>query len=183
MRSSCVLIFSEKLSTWQKLGTMKIVLGDSSTCDENMSGVQEFKVDKVYYHYAYDTSSIMNDMVVIKVNKKIRFNNRVQPIKMAEEGMDFQNVIGLASGWGLTNLTAEERKTKTPEQLQSADDMYIGNNSYCMKQQIRLYPQMKREWLTKYPKYKDVFASLLCTYVRNGSLPRVVGQGGWSHKL
>lgn len=154
---------------------MKIVLGDSNLCDESKDGVQEFKVEKVYFHYAYDTEAILNDVVVIKLDRKIRFSDKIQTIKMATHGAKLDHQIAFASGWGLTNLTAEE-KARTPEQLQSAREMFVGNSSYCKDQQMRLYPKIKSESLVKYPKYVDVFSSLLCTYVRNGSLARVVGQ-------
>ncbi len=171
------MCYREKLSTWQRTSSMKIVLGDSNLCDENHDGVQELNVEKVYFHYAYDTEAIINDMVVIKVDRKIRFTSKIKPVKMADVDMKFEHQYAFASGWGLTNLTSKEETRGTPDQLQSADDMFIGNSSDCMEEQLRLYPQVKSTSLVKYPKYGDVFSSLMCTYIKNGSLARIVGQG------
>lgn len=167
---------SEKLSTWQRVSSIKVVLGDSNICDENKDGVQEFKVDKIYYHYAYDNDVIMNDVIVIKVNKRIKFTDKVKPIKMASEGMKFENMEVSASGWGLTNLTADGDKKSTPEQLQFTGNLFLGNRSYCSKQQMQLYPSMKRTQFIKYPKYLNIFNSLLCSHARKGKVSRAVGQ-------
>lgn len=150
-------------------------MGDTNICDEETEGIQEFKIEKVFYHYGYDDRALLNDMVVIKLSRKIKFTKKVQPIKMAEEDMDFEHQIGFVSGWGRTNITATE--PVRPEILQSADEMFIGNRSECIEHGLKTYPVLKAENVVSYPKYRDAFNSLLCTYTREDSVPTQVGQG------
>ncbi|CAL8092756.1 unnamed protein product [Orchesella dallaii] len=169
-------LMGQRPNTMQKLSSVKVVLGDSNLCDNVTEGVQEFRVDKLFYHYAYDDGAILNDMVVIRLDKKIKFTDRVKPIKMAELGMRFENQEATASGWGLTNLTSTEQRNSTPEQLQFSTKMFIGNRSFCAKEQRRLFPTISSKSIVALPKYAQIFSSLLCTYVRDGKKPIVVGQ-------
>ncbi|CAH0600780.1 unnamed protein product [Chrysodeixis includens] len=101
---------------------MSVVLGTIN----RLSGGVKYSVDRIIIHKKYDSSSIKNDISLIKVDKEIQFNDLVQPIQLPDADTG-EGVELLLSGWGrisypgslpvhlqminLTSVSFEECKT------------------------------------------------------------------------
>ena len=42
-----------------------------------------------------------NDIALVKLNRKVRFSDKVQPIKLPKGGLSYQGYQAYVSGWGI----------------------------------------------------------------------------------
>jgi secreted trypsin-like serine protease len=68
------------------------------------SSQQKRHVTAMWHHEAYDPNIITNDVSVLKLDEPLEFNEYVQPIPMADQGVEPEGgVLCLNSGWGSTS--------------------------------------------------------------------------------
>lgn len=73
------------------------------TNDLKEGGVR-YSVDAIIVHSNYDAGRIINDISVVKVTGEISFNDKVQPIQLADVNTeDGANLM--LSGWGRTSVS------------------------------------------------------------------------------
>ncbi|XP_003700881.1 chymotrypsin-1-like [Megachile rotundata] len=61
---------------------------------------ESYGVQKIVSHSGYDSSLLINDVAIIRVNKEIEFNDLVRPIPLAAGNNTFEGSECTLSGWG-----------------------------------------------------------------------------------
>ncbi|XP_047526431.1 chymotrypsin-1-like [Pieris napi] len=121
---------------------MSIVVG-SHTIDK---GGNRYKIKKLIPHLDYYKPTVKNDIGIVQIQGKIKYNDKVQPIELLKEMAPIGKKC-LFTGWGYTDL-----KGKTlPNNLQMLEFETISNDD-CTKQ-LKSSP---------YPKLVPVNAGQLC---------------------
>nr|XP_046248479.1 granzyme B-like [Scatophagus argus] len=69
--------------------------------------IQEIKVEQAFPHKDYNSNSIMNDIMLLKLGSKAKFSKVVKHISLADQSDDCLPKSCIVSGWG---LTAENNK-------------------------------------------------------------------------
>ncbi|KAJ2866663.1 Transmembrane protease serine 12 [Coemansia aciculifera] len=86
-----------------------------------------YHVSKVYVHPNLNLDYFDNDIALIKLKKKLKFSNTVQPIKIDTDSIpDGLTVTGV--GWGKTSLDSQS----TADILQTVD-LRTGNTELCKR--------------------------------------------------
>nr|AHZ33699.1 chymotrypsin [Chelon labrosus] len=94
--------------------TDRVVLGEHDR-SSNSESIQVIKVGKVFKHPYYNSYTINNDILLIKLATPAQLNTRVSPVCLAETTDDFAGGMKcVTSGWGLTRYNA----ANTPALLQ-----------------------------------------------------------------
>ncbi|CAG7720195.1 unnamed protein product [Allacma fusca] len=157
---------------------VRVVLGDTNRCTNDSHVQQNYQIDSITLHYAYDNVGIINDVAVVKLKRPISFKRNIQKIKMASPKENFEGMRASISGWGLQNLTEENNGTaESPLILALNDRFIIQNQSECNAEQIR-YIGQSVEQLAVHPKYEHILESVICTETFNPAMGRAhVGQG------
>ena len=92
----CVLLGARATAAFP-IQFMRIFVGDINKCeDENeeaSQAVQVLKVESITVHYNYERVVMMNDVAIIRLKTDIKFNENVQPIKMASTGNVFHECL------------------------------------------------------------------------------------------
>lgn len=102
------LIVSSKLFGWKKLDTVKVYLGETDLCEDDAVKYdrkpQNHSIEKIIFHYAYDDiNGLLNDVVILKLKDKIKFNDYIKPIALSKrsELIGFTN-LEMISGLNLS---------------------------------------------------------------------------------
>lgn len=68
-------------------------------------GGDTYKIEKLIGHSGYVPQTITNDIALIKLQEEIKYNDKVQPIKLPEKdtGCSVELVL---SGWGTTTVNS-----------------------------------------------------------------------------
>ncbi|KAJ2599572.1 hypothetical protein GGF39_002170 [Coemansia sp. RSA 1721] len=86
-----------------------------------------YRVSKVSAHPDLNLDYFDNDIALIKLKKKLKFSDTVQPIKIdTETPLDGLTVTGI--GWGKTSIQSQT----TADTLQAVD-LKLGNEDLCMR--------------------------------------------------
>ncbi|KAJ2853796.1 Transmembrane protease serine 12 [Coemansia erecta] len=86
-----------------------------------------YRVSKVYAHPDLNLDYFDNDIALLKLKKKLKFSDTVQPIKIdTEVPTDGLTVTGI--GWGKTSVESQT----TADTLQAVD-LKLGNENLCMQ--------------------------------------------------
>ena len=59
-------------------------------------------------HPQYDSTSLKNDVAMIKLPTSVVYNNYINPIALPEGTNDFSGITAVASGWGISDFTQNE---------------------------------------------------------------------------
>ncbi|KAJ1813577.1 Transmembrane protease serine 12 [Coemansia sp. RSA 2599] len=114
-------------SKQRKYSTIKpknIVVGIGSIYNTQAA---PYRVSKVYVHPDLNLNYFDNDIALIKLKKKLKFSDTVQPIKIdTEVPVDGLTVTGI--GWGKTSVESQT----TADTLQAVD-LQLGNEDLCMR--------------------------------------------------
>jgi secreted trypsin-like serine protease len=70
---------------------------------ENERSTTDVDVIKIINHSAYDTTSHVNDIAILKLAKKVTFSASVRPICIPEEDQAYENRQATVVGWGATD--------------------------------------------------------------------------------
>ncbi|XP_021696909.1 transmembrane protease serine 9 [Aedes aegypti] len=75
---------------------------------------QEHRVEKIYRHHNYTTSSYMHDIALLLLRTVVEFNDYIQPICLWEQEKygPGEGLVGLVSGWGITEYDMLADKLK-----------------------------------------------------------------------
>ncbi|XP_076235723.1 chymotrypsin-1 [Calliopsis andreniformis] len=84
-----------------------------------------YQVEKISSHPNYNSMLIINDVAVLRVNKNIEFNSKVQPVKLASGSKSYEGQNCILSGWGTTVVGGS-----TPNKLQYIN-LVIESQSKC----------------------------------------------------
>ncbi|XP_055699158.1 serine protease snake-like isoform X1 [Phlebotomus papatasi] len=80
---------------------------DLSTDEDNENKVQNYGIEKIFIHPEYRSSSVYNDIALIKLNDSVKFTFNVRPACLYISGI-FDNIdILTATGWGHTSFIGE----------------------------------------------------------------------------
>ncbi|KAG1943107.1 chymotrypsin-like protease CTRL-1 [Pimephales promelas] len=94
----------------------RVVLGEHDR-SSNAEAIQTMTVDMVFKHPNYNSFTINNDILLIKLASPAQINTHVSPVCLAETTDDFPGGMKcVTSGWGLTRYNAAD----TPPLLQQA---------------------------------------------------------------
>lgn len=71
------------------MDAVKVFLGETDLCEDDSAkygrSSQNYSIEKVIYHYAYDSVEMfLNDVVVLKLKEKIKFNEYIKPIVLSK---------------------------------------------------------------------------------------------------
>ncbi|XP_043507555.1 trypsin-1-like isoform X2 [Frieseomelitta varia] len=80
------------------LMSIRILEHDRNSTTE--SETQEFKVEKVIKHSGYSTFNYNNDIALVKLKDAIRFEGKMRPVCLPEQGKTFAGLNGTVTGWG-----------------------------------------------------------------------------------
>ncbi|XP_050428609.1 trypsin-1-like isoform X2 [Adelges cooleyi] len=100
-----------------------------SVHDRNTDIFEEYDVKKIIRHKSYDNYGVapLNDIALIRLDTDgVKINNDVHPVCMPEKGLSYATVVGVATGWGLT----EGSNISPPRVLREAE-LYLLDNSVC----------------------------------------------------
>lgn len=78
---------------------MTIIVGTNSLS----KGGAIYKVDKFIIH-DFDPSMILNDIALIRTDRDIEFNDKVQPIKISDHNFHLHGDPAVLTGWGYTHV-------------------------------------------------------------------------------
>ena len=76
-----------------------MVVGTNSLSKTNKL-TKIYRVKGYIHHPEFDMETVANDIGLIKVDKKIKFNEKVQPIKLMNSDFDKINYPAVLTGWG-----------------------------------------------------------------------------------
>lgn len=68
-------------------------------------GGKFYKVSRVAAHENYDMPKLANDIAVVELQKKLKFNDKVQPIKLETKDIPDGAQVYL-TGWGFLNVSS-----------------------------------------------------------------------------
>lgn len=72
-----------------------------------------YHVEKCIIHEAYNKLTKNNDIGLVRVDRDIQFNDKVQPIKLAKKRTSVDdNESVILTGWGKVNLVRQSCKKK-----------------------------------------------------------------------
>ncbi|CAK1548121.1 unnamed protein product [Leptosia nina] len=91
------VITAAHCTTGRAADSFKVVVGINLL----NAGGQKYVPDKVIIHPDFDKKLVTNDISLIKINKGIEFNKRVQPIALPTEETQAGDTLTV-SGWGRT---------------------------------------------------------------------------------
>ncbi|XP_045488884.1 chymotrypsin-2-like [Pieris rapae] len=91
-------------------------------------GGERYKIKKLVIHEKYSKPTIKNDIGVVQIEGKLKYNDKVQPIELLKEMAPVGKKC-LLTGWGYVNFN---RKT-VPNNLQMLEFKTISNDD-CTKQ-------------------------------------------------
>lgn len=92
------------------------VLAGAHDIHATESSRQKRKVVEMWKHESYDSSTITNDVSLLRLDEPLEFNEYVQPMKLAELGSEPEGgTICINSGWGSTSHT---NNPAMPDKLQ-----------------------------------------------------------------
>ncbi|XP_037047942.1 transmembrane protease serine 12-like [Bradysia coprophila] len=73
------------------------------TLSANDSHAQEFEVKKIFVHPDFIYYTLINDIAILRLSKRIKFNNYVQPVCLWKSNMsEVIGKFGTVIGWGET---------------------------------------------------------------------------------
>ncbi|XP_047526415.1 chymotrypsin-2-like [Pieris napi] len=121
---------------------LSIVVGSQ----EFNKGDQRYKIKKLVLHEKYFRRYLRNDIAIIQIEGKIKYNDMVQPIELLKEMAPIGKKC-LLTGFGYTDFD----KLTVPKYLQMLEFITISNDN-CTE-------QLKR---SPYPKYVPVDEGQLC---------------------
>ncbi|KAI2662588.1 Chymotrypsin A [Labeo rohita] len=94
----------------------RVVLGEHDR-SSNSEAIQTINVGRAFKHPNYNSFTINNDILLIKLASPAQLNSHVSPVCLAETTDDFPGGLKcVTSGWGLTRYNAAD----TPPLLQQA---------------------------------------------------------------
>lgn len=67
-------------------------------------GGEFFNAISILPHEKYNSHLIHNDIGLLKLDKDIEFNDKVQPIKLPAENFEKSDYPAVLSGWGTTSV-------------------------------------------------------------------------------
>jgi len=80
-----------------------VMVGEHNICDGVNEGGQNIKIEKFIERSDYSTSSLANDIVILKLKSDIKFSDKVKPACVPKDNSkDFANLDAIVSGWGGT---------------------------------------------------------------------------------
>ncbi|KAG5270074.1 hypothetical protein AALO_G00188400 [Alosa alosa] len=104
----------------------RVILGEHDR-SSNAEGIQVMSVAKVFKHPKYNSYTINNDILLIKLATPAQLSARVSPVCLAETSDNFAGGMRcVTSGWGLTKHNAAD----TPALLQQAS-LPLLTNTQC----------------------------------------------------
>ncbi|CAL7948238.1 unnamed protein product [Xylocopa violacea] len=86
---------------------------------------QDYKMETVIIHPNFDAANMLNDIALIRVDRDITFNIRVQPIELASGNDTYEGSEAVFSGWGITALG------KDPSNSLIYLETRVENNTIC----------------------------------------------------
>ncbi|XP_053593018.1 chymotrypsin-1-like [Microplitis demolitor] len=102
---------------------MTIIVGTNSLS----KGGAIYKVDKFIIH-DFDPSMILNDIALIRTDRDIEFNDKVQPIKISDHNFHLHGDPAVLTGWGYTHASG----VNAPDRLQEIN-LKIYEHEECEK--------------------------------------------------
>ncbi|XP_022046709.2 granzyme B(G,H)-like [Acanthochromis polyacanthus] len=105
----------------------KVFLGLHSYFDVN--GIQELPVGKTFPHKDYDGKHYKNDIMLLQLSSKAKFNEHVKPIALAAEDNGHLPKLCSVSGWGKIN---DEHVSLKLLEL----NVTLTNNSHCAGEKL-----------------------------------------------
>lgn len=133
---------------------LRVTLGDRQL-SRNDGSEQTFGVERVVIHHAYNSSSYVNDIALLKLDRNATLNSTVNTIDLNRDTALAQ-VNGLISGWG---RTIAGNRNSGADMLQVAEVPVITNSS-CSQSQ------------------SGVTAGMLCAGFRAGGVDSCQGDSG-----
>ncbi|KAJ2496749.1 hypothetical protein GGH96_005612 [Coemansia sp. RSA 1972] len=95
--------------------------------DVRNTHVRPLKVSKVYIHPSLNLDYFDNDIALIKLKKKLKYTEHIQPIRINTNVISDQMVV-TGVGWGKTSLSSQN----TASVLQQVD-LQIGDEGLCQR--------------------------------------------------
>ncbi|CAF1114670.1 unnamed protein product [Brachionus calyciflorus] len=116
----------------------KFIYGTNNLNDPQTESNTAF-ASKIYMHPDYFSTVIYNDIALIKLTKKIKFSKKVKPICLPNTVKldEIEKKIVVATGWGMTNWTADVSKLLLQASLVIKNNKseegcdYSRYNNYC----------------------------------------------------
>ncbi|XP_050705983.1 salivary plasminogen activator gamma-like [Eriocheir sinensis] len=160
-----------RLTSSGQLGTLLLKRNGrwGTVCDDQFTDTmaRDFNIDKLFVHPHFDvTTEFNNDLAILKLEERIRFNHFVQPACLPDPnkyGLDYHNYHELSCtivGWG----TLSERSPPIPH------DTPRGGH-------VSLYPSETCVGSNKYSR-DEVTTGMLCAGDLNGTIDTCTGDSG-----
>ncbi|XP_022124754.2 chymotrypsin-2-like [Pieris rapae] len=112
---------------------LSIVVGSHSI----YKGGIRYQIKNLIPHENYSKPTVKNDIAIIQIEGKFKFNNKVQPIELLKEMAPVGKTC-LLTGWGYTDI----RKRTVPNTLQMLEFETISNDDCTKQLQSSPYPKL-----------------------------------------
>ncbi|XP_016354618.1 mast cell protease 1A-like [Sinocyclocheilus anshuiensis] len=131
---------------WKGFGTRMVVVGAHDLSDSNT--LKRIGVKDYFPHPNYKISPIQNDIMLLRLQEKVKINNDVKWIALPKDGENVQeNTLCSVAGWGELWTDGE------PSSRLMEANVYLKNNREC------------------YNRWGEIYYSLsqmMCTYGHGG---------------
>lgn len=127
----------------------------SSFRDGRLGG-QRYRALRTFIHpnYALNSTTLINDVAIVRTISEIQFNRRIQPIKINSEKILGAGTLGVFTGWGF--IGQGRFLPEWSDRLQKMDAIVIGDDE-CFE---RFGDHPRRYWLNE---------QTVCTLSREGT--------------
>ncbi|XP_034737206.1 granzyme B(G,H)-like [Etheostoma cragini] len=97
----------------------------------NSNGVQHISVDQAFPRKDYNETDFSNDIMLLKLRSKAKFNKNVRPIALAGQGDGSLPKSCIVSGWGRTNKDISYMSVVLMEVNVTLTERCPNTNLYC----------------------------------------------------
>uniref|UniRef100_A0A671UD74 trypsin n=1 Tax=Sparus aurata TaxID=8175 RepID=A0A671UD74_SPAAU len=113
-----------------KAESYKVSLGAHNVSNQN--GVERVSVKEAFPHESYSQLTYLNNIMLLKLSSKVKFNKNVNGIALADEGDGSLPKSCLVSGWGVTENNTRGSDVLMEVNVTLYDDSGCAErNCYC----------------------------------------------------
>ncbi|XP_044018245.1 trypsin-1-like [Aphidius gifuensis] len=81
---------------------LKVVVGDHDRNSSTDTNPIEYKVEEIIKHSGYTITNYDNDIALIKIDGRIKYNGTIRPVCLPDTGPTYAGENGTVVGWGST---------------------------------------------------------------------------------
>uniref|UniRef100_A0A336MUZ5 Phenoloxidase-activating factor 2 n=1 Tax=Culicoides sonorensis TaxID=179676 RepID=A0A336MUZ5_CULSO len=114
---------------------LRVRLGEYDFTKDNETLTRDFSVSEIRVHIDFNPITYENDIAVIKLRQSTTFNTYIWPICMPPIDTNWENYVGVVTGWGTQFYTGPISKVLMKVEVpiwnnQACQDVYTANKIY-----------------------------------------------------